>query len=274
MTLELRAFCDAVRAPEPEIDLALAALLVARVEHPDLSPAPQLRRLDELAELSGAGGIDDRLHALHRLREFLFEEEGFRGNSVDYFDPRNSCLNDVLDRHLGIPITLSLLFMEVGRRVGLPIRGVGLPGHFVVRVDVGHEPVLLDPFDGGAVVTQERAAELVARAVGRRVPLTEEHFSPLGKRQVVLRMLMNLRGIYCARSEWSKARAVFDHLLVVDEDCVGHVRDRGAVLVKLGHLRQGAADFERYLGRCPQAGDAEGVRRQLREVRRRLAALN
>jgi regulator of sirC expression with transglutaminase-like and TPR domain len=274
MTGALQAFCAAVRAPEPEIDLARATLLLARVEHPELSPAPTLRRLDELAEASGAADIDDRLHALHRLREFLCEEEGFRGNTTDYYDPRNSCLNDVLDRHLGIPITLSVVFMEVGRRVGLHIRGVGLPGHFVVRADVGPEPVLLDPFDGGAVLTHERAAEVVARAVGRSMPLTEEHFAPVGKRQVVTRMLLNLRGIYCARGEWSKALTVVEHLLVVDEDCAGHVRDRGTVLVKLGHLQQGVTDWERYLGRCPQAADAEKVRGQLREVRQRLAALN
>jgi regulator of sirC expression with transglutaminase-like and TPR domain len=270
----LEQFSELVRLPDDALDLGLGALLVAQVEHPRLSPVPSLVCLDALASASGAAGVGDPLKALHRLREFLFEEQGFTGNAEDYYDPRNSCLNDVLERRVGIPITLSLVLMEVGRRAGLSIVGVGLPGHFVVRADVGSEPVLLDPFDGGAVLTHERAAELVARATGRRVPLTDAHFVPATKRQILGRMLMNLRGIYCGRGEWGKALAVFDRLLSLDADAVGHVRDRGTVLVKLGQLRRGACDWGRYLEACPKAEDAASVRQQLRRVREQLAALN
>lgn len=270
----LRQFTEFIRLPEPALDLGLGALLIARVEHPDLSPAHSLMHLDELAAASGVFRVSDSLKALHRLREFLFDEEGFRGNKEDYHDPRNSCLNDVLERRLGIPISLSLVMMEVGRRAGLRIVGVGLPGHFVVRADVGSEPVLLDPFDGGALLTHERAAKLTARALGRRVRLTEEHFAVAGKRQILNRMLMNLRSIYCRREDWDKALAVFDRLLALDEQSAAHRRDRGAVLVKLGDLRRGAVDWERYLTACPEAEDAADVRRQLRRVRQRLATLN
>ncbi len=270
----LRGFRDAVVGAEPEIDLTLGALEVARVEHPSLSSARERERLDALASRSGAGFVGDPVKALHRLREFLFEEEGFSGNGNDYYDPRNSCLNDVLDRRLGIPITLSVLMMEVGRRVGLHILGVGLPGHFVVRADVGHDPVLLDPFDGGAVLTPERAAEVVARALGRRAPLTEQHLVPVTKRQILTRMLMNLKSIYAQRREWAKALSVYDRLLILDSSAAAHFRDRGAVLVRLGHFHKGASDWERYLTRCPKAEDAETVRQQLRQVRQRLAALN
>ncbi|MGH7313568.1 MAG: SirB1 family protein, partial [Candidatus Rokuibacteriota bacterium] len=190
MPERLEQFAELVRLPPEALDLGLAALLIAQVEHPGLSPAHSLMHLDELAAASGAARVGDPLKALHRLREFLFEEEGFTGNAGDYYDPRNSCLNDVLERRMGIPITLSLMMMEVGRRVGLSIVGVGLPGHFVVRADVGSEPVLLDPFDGGAVLTHERAADLVARALGRLVGLTEAHFVPASKRQMLSRMLM------------------------------------------------------------------------------------
>ncbi|MGH7390894.1 MAG: SirB1 family protein [Candidatus Rokuibacteriota bacterium] len=267
-------FAALVRTPEPALDLAVGALLVARVEHPGLSPARGLARLDELADASRAGRVADPLKALHRLREFLFEEQGFAGNATDYYDPRNSCLNDVLERRVGIPITLSTMLMEVGRRVGLSIVGVGLPGHFVVRADVGPEPVLLDPFDSGAVVTPERAGDLVARALGRRVPLGGEQFSAVGKRQILTRMLMNLRGIYCRRGDWDKALAVFDRLLVLDAEAVAHHRDRGTVLVKLGQLHQGVQEWERYLKVRPQADDAADLREQLRRVRQRLASLN
>jgi regulator of sirC expression with transglutaminase-like and TPR domain len=274
MDAVLGEFRELVGLREDALDLGLGALLIARVEHPTLSLSHSLLRLDQLATASGVARVQDPLNALHRLREFLFEEEGFRGNADEYYDPRNSCLNDVLDRRLGIPITLSLVVMEVGRRVGLDVVGVGLPGHFVVRAQVGTEPVLLDPFDGGAVLTHERAASLVARALGRQVPLTEAHFAPCGKRQVLTRMLMNLRGIYCRRAEWDKALAIFDRLLVLDDQCAPHVRDRGTVLAKLGHLHRAASDWERYLTVRPEADDAEKVRQQLRKVRQRLASLN
>ena len=270
----LRAFSDLVRTPDPEIDLARTALEIARVEHPELIPDHHLKRLDELARASGTSAITDPFNALHRLREFLFDEEGFAGNHQDYYDPRNSCLNDVLERKLGIPITLSVLMMEVGRRVGLPILGVGLPGHFVVRADVTDEPVLLDPFDAGAVLTHERATELVARALGRRVKLGDEHFTPASRRQILTRMLMNLRSVYSRREDWGKALAVLDRLLVLDAECAAYQRDRGTVLIKLGDVYRGVADWERYLRRCPEAKDSETVREQLRKVRRRLSALN
>jgi len=274
MDADLAEFTALLRCSEAALDLGVGALLVARVEHSHLAPAPWLKRLDELAAASGVASERDRVKALHRLREFLFEEEGFAGNAEDYYDPRNSCLNDVLERRLGIPITLSVVLLEVGRRVGLSLVGVGLPGHFIVRADVGPEPVLLDPFDAGAVVTRERAAELVARALGRRVPLAEEHFAPVTKRQILTRMLMNLRGIYCRRGDWDKALAVLDRLLVLDGACGPHLRDRGTVLVKLGRYHQGVADWERYLTSRPQAGDADDVKEQLRRVRQRLARLN
>src|SRR2546430_14052765 len=145
----LHDFRDLVRMPE--IDLAAAALAVARIEYPDLAPERSLAKLDDLAARSRVPKRGDGRRAVARLRDFLFEEQGFRGNADDYYDPRNSCLNDVLDRQLGIPITLAVLTMEVGRRVGLDIAGVGLPGHFIVSAAVGGRSVLLDPFHGGAV---------------------------------------------------------------------------------------------------------------------------
>jgi regulator of sirC expression with transglutaminase-like and TPR domain len=274
MEAALRAFCDAARGPDAEVDLARAALEIARIEHPGLSPEQHLARLDDLARCSGAGRTRDALRALHRLREFLFEEEGFVGNTRDYYDARNSCLNDVLDRRIGIPITLSVLMMEVGRRVGLAIHGVGLPGHFVVRADVGAEPVLLDPFDGGSLLTRERAADVVARALGRRVTLTEQHLSPVTKRSILVRMLLNLAGVYARGRQWAKALAVFDRLLVIDGASPVHLRDRGTVLVKMGALHRGAQDWERYLRTCPEPDDVDTVKQQLRQVRERLAALN
>jgi regulator of sirC expression with transglutaminase-like and TPR domain len=270
----LRAFGDLFRCPDRDIDLGLAALAIARVEHPDLAADKDLLRLDDLADRSRASAACAPEAALDRLVGFLFTEEGFRGNADEYYDPRNSCLNDVLDRKLGIPITLSVLMIEVGRRVGLSIDGLGLPGHFIVSAEVGPRRVLIDPFNGGAVLTPARAADVAAKAIGRPVKLEDAHWAPCSKRQIVIRMLRNLKTIYAKQTSWSRALAVVDRLLVVDRDSPTHLRDRGTVLVKLGKLYEGVAEWECYLKRYPAAQDADIFRQELRRIRQELGSLN
>jgi regulator of sirC expression with transglutaminase-like and TPR domain len=223
---------------------------------------------------SGVGVGGDPEAALERLSRFLFEAEGFRGNSEDYYDPRNSCLNDVLDRKLGIPITLSVLMMEIGRRVGLDVDGVGLPGHFIVGASVGRRRIYLDPFNGGAVLTPAQAVEVASRAMGRPVKLADAHWAPCGKRQILVRMLRNLKSAYARREDWPRALAVVDRLLVLDAESPVHLRDRGTVLVRMRRLHEGAAAWERYLRRFPNAPDADGFRDELRKVRQALGSLN
>ncbi len=266
----------AIQRPEPEIDLAAAALLIARGEYPDLDVPAYLGRLDRLAAAARAGGAgQDALGRLHRVREFLFEEQGFRGNTEEYYDPRNSFLNEVLDRRLGIPITLSLVLIEVGRRLGLTIHGIGLPAHFIVGFQTeGGCRVLLDPFSGGAVLTPEGCQAIVSRAMGRPVTLQEEHFAPIGKRQFLTRMLNNLKAVYFKQEAWDKALQVCRRLLLLDPDNPCEVRDRGVVHANLGDLQRAAADWETYLQSQPESPDAEAVRSRLRRVRQALATLN
>lgn len=268
------AFHDLLRGPDATVDLARAALAVARIEYPELDARRELARLDALAARVGAGRRSEARETLERLRRFLFDEEGFRGNAGEYYDPRNSCLNDVLDRKLGIPITLSVLTMEVGRRVGLDIVGVGLPGHFIVSATIGGRPVLLDPFHGGVVLTPSSAADVAARAVGRPVKIEEAHWAPCPRRQIVVRMLRNLKTIYARRSDWDRALGVIDRLLLIDSETPMHLRDRGTVLVKAGRLWEGAAEWESYLNRYPSVPDAEAFRRELRRVRQELGSRN
>jgi regulator of sirC expression with transglutaminase-like and TPR domain len=258
-----RAFGELARMPDRAVDLGLGALLVAKIEHPDLDTKQEMARLDALAARVGTADVD-------RLRRVLFDEEGFAGNAEDYYDPRNSCLNDVLDRRLGIPITLSVLAIEVGRRVGLKVHGIGLPGHFMASAN----GVLFDPFNGGAVLSRTEAAAVVARALGRPVPLEDAHFTPVAKVQILIRMLANLRRVYVDREAWGKARRVMEWLMALDPQAPGHVRDYGTVLMKEGHVWQGAAQWERYLARNPRARDAERVKSQLTEIRRAIASLN
>lgn len=228
----LQAFAKLVKLPEPELDLGRAALAIAEIEHPGLRPEPHLARLDELAARSGVAREPAGRARLARLSVFLFEREGFRGNAEDYYDPRNSCLNDVLDRGLGIPITLCVLMMEIGRRVGLPIAGIGLPGHFVVGAQVGGGMVVVDPFGGGRALTREDADSLVSRVVGQAVNLTDAHFTPASKREIITRVLLNLKGIYARREDWGRALAVFDRLLIVDPDNPTHAGERGTVIAR------------------------------------------
>jgi regulator of sirC expression with transglutaminase-like and TPR domain len=261
-----------VRTPEREIDLGLAALFIARVETPSLAPEPWLARLDDLAARAGIGGSGDAATALARLRRFLFEDEGFRGNAEDYFDPRNSCLDQVLQRRVGIPITLSVLMMEVGRRLGIGLDGIGLPGHFVVRDRASG--VLIDPFHGGALLSPSDAEDVVAQALGQRVTLTGAHLTPVGNGQILTRMLANLKSVYVQRELWPKALQVIDWLLLLEKGGTCQLRDRGTVLMKLGDFQAGAAEWERYLSRYPNARDATKLRGQLRRIRQVLASLN
>jgi regulator of sirC expression with transglutaminase-like and TPR domain len=271
----LAEFTTAVSRPDADIPLARAALLIAAPEQPGLDVDKQLGRLDDLAESSDPHRHgSDELRRLHRLREFLFEEQGFAGDRTDYFDPRNSYLNQVLDRRVGIPITLSLVLIEAGRRLGLHMEGVGLPGHFIAGARVGGDHVLLDPFNRGELLTREGCGEVVRRALGRPVRLQEEHFAPVSHRQFLVRMLANLKGIYWRQEAWEKVVRVIDRTLALQPRAGGERRDRGSAWVGLGRLERGIADWERYLTEFPDAADHEQVRNQLRRVRQKLAQLN
>lgn len=271
----LREFAEEVERSDEKINLARAALRIARAEYPQLDVNAYLGQLDGLARGVGARGrVGDELQRLHRLREYLFEEQGFAGNCEDYFDPRNSFLNDVLDRRLGIPVTLSLVLIEVGRRLGLPMEGVGLPGHFVTGVRLNDSQILLDPFNGGAIVTAEACCEIVRSALGQPVRLTGGHFAPVSNRQFLSRMLNNLKSVYWRQEAWPKAVAVIDRLMVLDPAAGAEWRDRGIALSNMGQLNRGLADWERYLTDFPNAPDHERVLGHLRRVRQKLSQLN
>jgi regulator of sirC expression with transglutaminase-like and TPR domain len=270
--LELSAL---VSRPDGRIDLARAALAIARWEYPRLDTDAYLERLDGLARaVDGVRRAPDPLGRLHRLREYLFVEQGFAGNRDDYYDPRNSFLNDVLDRRQGIPITLSLVLMEVGKRLGLAIEGIGLPGHFIAGARLDDSQILLDPFNGGALVTPEECEELVGGVVGRPVTLLPEHYAPVSGRQLLTRMLANLKGAYWQRQEWDRVVGAIDRLLVLDPKAAGEWRDRGVAWSNLGEVRRGLGDWERYLTEFPDAEDHETVKGHLRRARQKLAQLN
>lgn len=227
----LEEFADLVAGPDGAIPLDRAALLIAKARYPELNVESQLRLLDGLARGSADVMGEDReaLYACNALSQFLFDEAGFRGNDEDYYDPRNSYLNDVLDRRTGIPISLSLLYMEVGRRLGIALAGIGMPGHFLVRHQEV-EDLYIDPFHGGILLSQEEAAGRLQQVTGGRMQWRPEHLGPVSHRAFLARMLRNLKGIYLQRQEYDHALGVLDLLVALLPGDETERRDRQAVL--------------------------------------------
>jgi len=255
-------FAAAVDRPDPAIDLAEAALLVAAEEYPQLAIEPYLRRLDLLAEQVRDRLSDETAHlvVLHELNRVLFEQQGLRGNDEAYYDPRNSFLNDVLDRRLGIPLTLSIVYLEVGWRLGLPLEGLGFPGHFLVRFEGEVGGLLIDPFDGGRIRFEDEAQELLDRVYGGMVRVKPEFTTPSTRREILERLLRNLKGIYLNARDDRRALAVIERLLIVQPDAAQEMRDRGIMLARIGRFDEAIEDLERYLDFAPGAPDARKVR--------------
>lgn len=258
-------FKELVSGSEEDLNLAEAALLIAQEEQPELDIAAYLGRLDALAasvrsRLSEAPSFADIIRALNTV---LFQEEGLAGNQTDYHDPRNSFLNEVLDRKLGIPITLSLVYIEVGKRLGVPLVGVGFPGHFVVKYEGPDGETVLDPFQGGSTVSQEQMEDKLRTMYGPQNPFIAQLpklLAPVGKKDILLRMLRNLKQIYTQKEDFERALSVVERILLVAPDHPVEVRDRGAIHHRMGHQQLAVRDFQRYLQLAPKADDAKAVR--------------
>jgi regulator of sirC expression with transglutaminase-like and TPR domain len=272
---DARARFEALIATD-DVPLADAALAVAAEEYPNLDAGKYVARLNALATRV-------RLHApepvraasvLMAVRTVLFEEEKFRGNDEDYYDPRNSFLNEVLDRKLGIPISLSILYIEVARRAGLQLQGVGFPGHFLVKYapDAGPE-VFIDAYNGGEVLsTDECLARFKAASHGR--PIEPRHLAGVGPKQILARMLHNLKRIYLERSDDIRLWWVVDRLLMLDPTQVEELRDRGLISARLGAAPAAVRDLTAFLEVAPDSPDAGQVREILANVRGRSTLMN
>jgi regulator of sirC expression with transglutaminase-like and TPR domain len=260
-------FARLVEGPDAELELARAALLVAAEEYPQLVPDLYLRRLDLLAER-----VRDRLSnetapliVLQEISRVLFAEEGFRGNTGAYYDPRNSFLNDVLDRRIGIPLTLSIVYLEVGWRLDIPLQGVNFPGHFLVRHPGEAFAILVDPFQRGEIRFEDQAQELLDRVYGGTVELKPEYLRPAGPRDMLVRLLANLKNIYLNARDEARALAAIERILLVRPQ-PEELRDRGMLLARAGRVEEAVTDLRQYLEREPDAQDAERVRLLLEEL--------
>ncbi|HEV8674053.1 MAG TPA: tetratricopeptide repeat protein [Methylomirabilota bacterium] len=269
-------FARLAQAGEGEVRLGEAALWIAADEYPHLDLPAWLGRLDALGTVAArritpAMDADATAGVLNAL---LFEEQGFRGNRQDYYDPRNSFLSDVLERRLGIPITLAVVYMEVGAAAGVTVRGVGLPGHFVVRLDRHGTERVLDPFDGGARLGEADCRALLRRVYDADVPLDPAWLRPVSTQQIVSRMLANLKGVYMSLGDWTRALRTVERMLAVAPGALGELRDRGTIRARLGDAHAAIRDWETYLVAAPDAHDADRVRQNLRALRQAVAVLN
>jgi regulator of sirC expression with transglutaminase-like and TPR domain len=269
-----RQLIDMVARPEDEVDLARASLLVACDEYPQLEVDLYLQRLDTMADtVRGRLGASPEA-AIAGLNRVLFEEEGFRGNTREYYDPRNSFLNDVLDRRTGIPISLSTVYIAVGRRAGVDVHGVGLPGHFVVRVSAGGGDALVDPFNGGTVLTPQDCQDRLDRIYGGRVRVAADMLAPCPPRSVLSRTVRNLKAIYLKADDQERALRTAELLVLLNPGAVEEVRDRGLVLAALECYALAATDLEAYVAAAPQAPETPQLRAKIAELRHKAARLN
>jgi len=278
----LAAELHAEVAQQP-IDLARAALLIARLEYPDLDPAPSLKKLDELGARAAdavsplkAAPVSVRLAA---IAEQIYKHDGFSGNHAHYDDFRNSCLNVVLERRLGIPITLALVFMEVARRAGIEIQGVSFPGHFLVRgSDTGGGPLVLDPFDHGRPLGESDLRALLARMVDPDATYSSDLIKPCSPRQMLARMLNNLKRTYVELRSFQQAYAATDLILAVDPTLLMELRDRGLLAYHLNDYSSALRDLEEfvklYAWTDSDRHDRETLWAHVKNLRRRLATLN
>jgi len=280
----LGPFRELLRGDDARIDLARACLLVAQDAYPVLDIDHYLAELERMAARLRAR-MGDALAAEEKviaLNEFLFDDLGYSGNADDYYDPRNSYLNDVMDRRTGIPLTMSVLYMEIGRRVGLPLEGVSFPGHFLVRVPMRRGMLVLDPFSGGMPQSEEELRERLKRVVPRgaigRVPpeaLPMETFlDPATNRQILARLLRNLKVVFREKDEPARLLEVLDRMLVVNPDAHAELRDRGLVYERLECWRPALQDIRDYVERDPEAADAGEMRALMIELAARCARLN
>jgi regulator of sirC expression with transglutaminase-like and TPR domain len=271
-----KAFAEISSVDETVFALDRAALTLCLEDYPGLDLEEYLRRLDTLAARAEVLIGQDRSvgNVLNCLHEVLFVQEGFRGNATDYYDPRNSFLNEVMDRKLGIPISLSVIFIEVSRRIAFPAFGVGFPGHFIVKCQDGDREILIDPFNNGHILTEKNCQELLDRVYGGTVPIQPSFLQAMSKKAVISRMLFNLKGIYYQKEEYSKALAVVERILMLNPGTPSEIRDRGLLYMQTSLFAKALADLEYYLTNASAPQDATNIQGHIRTLRLIVSSVN
>lgn len=255
-------FVDIAESTDSGIDLATAALLIAAAEYSDLDIASQVAILDSLS--AGAakrlGEDRDPLFTVNTLSEYLFDEIGFSGNQEDYYDPRNSFLNEVLSRRVGIPITLSLVCIEVGKRLDIPLVGVGMPGHFLLR-HRDEQDLFIDPYHRGVLLSEEECAQRLRQVAGANVGWDSRFLAPISNRDYIARILRNLKAIFAEQRDHQRALTMIDRLVALYPELPQERRDRGLVHYQLQHHEEALVDLKFYLAATSENRETEAVQR-------------
>jgi regulator of sirC expression with transglutaminase-like and TPR domain len=258
--------------PDQDIDLARAALLIAAVEYPNLDLEHQLGILDSLAAAASRrlGQRREPLSCVNALSGYLFDEVGFRGNQEDYYDPRNSYLNQVMERRLGIPITLSLVYIEVGKQLDVPLVAIGMPGHLLLRHQEETD-LFIDPFYGGILLAEEECAQRLREIAGANIPWNSSYLTPISNREFIARMLRNLKSIYLQQQDYQRVLPIIDRLVVLQPRAEHERRDRGMVRYQLGYYQAALEDLQQYLDSGTSSEDARRVARLVGQIRQMLS---
>lgn len=249
--------------------LSEAALLIALEQYPSINVADYLEQIDAWGravrdQLEGSTDIDRILTALNHV---LFEEEGFHGAADDYYDPRFSFLNEVIDGHAGLPIALSIVYLEISRRVGIETVGVAIPGHFLVCLRGAWGEVFVDPFDDGRVLSRDECQQFLDRLYGGAVRFREQHLRTFSDNEILARLLSHLKTMYLARRDVSGAISTLDRMMILGEVDAWDIRERGLLGMQLHRYEQAIADLEQYLLAAPTAEDADRIRGEIRYLR-------
>jgi|SRR5579871_944524 len=262
-------------AREP-VPLARGALLIAKEEYPDLDVEHYLDRIAALAGQAGpivAAGADT-VERVQMLSNFLCGEQGFAGNREEYGDPRNSYLNEVIERRLGIPITLSVLYLEIGRRLGLNLYGVSFPAHFLVKAVDERGELIIDPFNGGAILGLEELNARLAQVYGRPVALDPALLRAVGGRHILARMLRNLKNIYLTAGDWRRTLAALDRILMLDPRAADELLERASLYERLECFKAALDDYQDFLERMSEHPGAERARESVMRLMAQVARIN
>jgi len=267
------ALSQYTKVPDNEIPLLRAALSIALIEYPDLDLDKEMSEISSLIDgiKRRIDSIDDPGETLRSINQYLFGKLGFKGNKDDYYNPRNSLLNEVLKRKTGLPITISSIYLEVGWNLGLDLHGIGFPGHFIIGCRVNEGIKYLDPFNSGRELTEKSMQKILDDIYQGRLILNDSFLKPLSKRMILVRMLNNLGGIYLENKELLKSLQVLKCICILTPDSAPDVRDMGLLNYQLGNYQEALEDLTKYLNLMPDATDADAINGTVKKLRDNMA---
>lgn len=261
-------FVQEIHQGESKINLGKAGLYIAQLNYPNLGIEEYLTDLDTMAEVIKKllPQSSYPLKIIQTINQYLFQELNFRGNTEDYYDPQNSYLNRVIDRRLGIPITLAVIYLEIAQRLGFPMVGIGMPGHFLIRPEFEEVGIFVDAYHQGEILFEQDCEEILRRVYQQPLKLESDFLQPVTKQQILSRMLANLKQIYLQNQQWQKAIQILNLILLLLPNHPLELRDRGLLYYQINQWSEAIQDLEIYLALLPQAQDAKMIRQLIAKI--------